>query len=460
MKDEFYDLSQLNPANRLLGLVNRDELTGTVQLIHAINAGTDGGCTVRRTRWSIWMTGVGAGLGEKLFAQPGASATLCDFQVPYDNEIRLQAIHDENVVATEKAVSREAAIRLAMAAHNRLVRMVKRRGNGFWAMGITGALQTGRDRRGGDIVYFAVTDGNDVWTVQLAFQRKDERGNGWTREQQQLIVDMVGLELMLWAMGCGSGPHFRFDERLFPARLYSPERRFELETNDEGYLRTLKTFRILPTTVRRLWKDFPAALEVGTPVLLKDYGAFDVGDAFQLKSVGRGSVCLIPTSSRPLHEGHCWIRRVALELGMDPYFVITRSHAGGKPSVSVDELVPRSEDFLGRSSALFLQGPYLTDVVDELDAAGTKGPLFFMLGMDVAEKLLNQSLPRCLPDLQKFRERGVMIYVVVRAGVDKRLADLLTGPVAEYASLFKELDLNGPEISSTELRGILGMDRH
>lgn len=458
MEVEFDGIVELDS---LLGLVDRDDLIETVKHIHTINAGKEGAESgIRRTRWAIWMTGVGAGLGYELLKQSGSSATVEEIYVPYSNESRMRAISDEGIEPTKKAVARDTAIELARAAHRRLVRSgVKESGQQICTMGITGGLQTGHVRNGGDVVHFALTNGNDAWTVQLAFQRKDERGNGWTREQQQLIVDMVGLELMLWAMGCGSGPHFRFDERLFPARLYSPERRFEIEVDDRHHLRTLKTFRILPTTVRRLRDDFPAALEVGTPVLLKDYGAFDVGDAFQLKSVGRGSVCLIPTSSRPLHEGHCWIRRVALELGMDPYFVITRSHAGGKPSVSVDELVQRSEDFLGRSNALFLQGPYLTDVVDELDAAGTKGPLFFMLGMDVAEKLLDQSLLRCLPDLQKLYQRGVMVYVVVRAGVDKRLADLLTGPVAEYSDLFQELDLDGPEISSTELRDILGMDR-
>ncbi len=340
-------------------------------------------------------------------------------------------------------------------------------------MGITGALQTGRDRRGGDVVYFAITNGADIWTVQIAFQRKDEDGNGWTREQQQLIVDVVGLQLITWALKqrlAGRQPllwrlkqeaeySLCLNESLFPARLYSPERRPGVKTDDgRTSLPTLKQFCFEPTPLRSLPLDLTKVLSSGIPTLLTEQGEAVPADVARLQQSSSGKLCLIPTSSRPLHEGHLWMAYIARELGMNPCFAITRSHAGGKPSVSNTELEQRAADFLGRSNVLFLQGPYLVSMMSELQINEASDPVCFLLGMDVAEKLLDHSLPTCLRDLEELRRNRVTIYVLVRAGVQKRLADLLAGPVQEYASMFRELDLNGPEVSSTEIRSILGMD--
>ncbi len=81
-------------------LMDPQAMLDAVTFIHQTNATSSG------TRWAIWMTGVGAGLAQKLFSQSGASATLYDFQVPYSNEIRRQMVRNEGYAPSQRAVSR------------------------------------------------------------------------------------------------------------------------------------------------------------------------------------------------------------------------------------------------------------------------------------------------------------------------------------------------------------------
>ena len=63
----------------------------------------------------VYATGAGAGLQQLLWAQPGASKTLLEAQFPYSREALIDLLGEEPA----QYCSREAAIRMAVAAHAR-----------------------------------------------------------------------------------------------------------------------------------------------------------------------------------------------------------------------------------------------------------------------------------------------------------------------------------------------------
>ncbi len=144
------------------------------ELVRAIHASGAKACIV--------VTGTGTQAIAWLFAEPGASRTVLDAQVPYSS-----AALDEYVGGpAEQHVSATEAVRMAQAARARAGKLAALskldRPALLVGVGCTGAIVTDRVRRGEDRVHVAWTDGRTSKAYSLVFAKeaRDRRGEEYT----------------------------------------------------------------------------------------------------------------------------------------------------------------------------------------------------------------------------------------------------------------------------------------
>src|SRR5512144_2507222 len=118
----------------------------------------------------IAATGVGAGIQNILWSVPGSSATILDAILPYDH----LALQDFIGRKPKKSVSEETALSMASAAHRRCCELVLRKGGDIKnaaGLGVTGAVETVRERRGADEVCIAVPTSDRMGVATVKFEK-------------------------------------------------------------------------------------------------------------------------------------------------------------------------------------------------------------------------------------------------------------------------------------------------
>jgi len=166
------------------------------EIVRAIHAAPGRLCLV--------TTGVGSQAVHWLFAEPGASRTILDAQIPYADaalEAYVGGPAKQHVSADEAA--RMAGVALARA-RSLASRMALDPATPLLGVGCTGAIATDRVRRGENRLHAAWTDGSRTRTFSLVFQKgaRDRAGE-----------EAVGSALLLNAVAEAKG---------LPGRLSPP----------------------------------------------------------------------------------------------------------------------------------------------------------------------------------------------------------------------------------------------
>mgnify|MGYP001165075962 FL=1 len=132
----------------------------------------------------VVVTGAGISAISALFAQPGASRTLLEVQVPYT-----QKALDEFVgTRAEQHVSKSEAILIAESALSRAHYLAADNlKQSLFGVGCTAAIATDRIRRGEDRAHIAWSDGKQTGGMSVWFDKETR-----TRiDEEQVVAAMV-----------------------------------------------------------------------------------------------------------------------------------------------------------------------------------------------------------------------------------------------------------------------------
>jgi nicotinamide mononucleotide (NMN) deamidase PncC len=354
---------------------------------------------------------VTAGAGSRaiawLLSVPGASRTVLEAVVPYGS----RALIDYLGWQPDQAVSAEAAVGMAAAAHARAVRF--REGSGpTLGLACTATIATDRPKRGEHRCHVALWDGEQVTVTSLVLEKgaRDRAG-------EETVVS----QLMLYALGVAAGVGgVAVDMR--------PGEEISITRNDVR--RPLE--RLLDGSVDGL-------VAYGPHTMVPD-GAAE-------------GVAVLSGAFNPLHHGHLALARTAeARLGRPVMFEISVQNVD-KPPLTAGQLRARLRQFeCGRRVAL------------------TREPLFrgksrlfpgcpFVIGYDTAARLIDPAYYGGSADamraaLDEIRANGCRFLVAGREedGVFRTIDDL---DVPEgYDDLFEGIpeDVFRADISSTAIR--------
>lgn len=136
------------------------------EMVKRIHKAAGKGCIV--------VAGAGAKSLSQLLAEPGASNTVLDAQIPYSREALEEYVH----ASSDQHVSLNEAKLMAASAFKRAQQLASEHGSLF-GVGCTAAVATDRDRKGDDRAYIAWTNGisrgsYSIWFDKARRSRRDE----------------------------------------------------------------------------------------------------------------------------------------------------------------------------------------------------------------------------------------------------------------------------------------------
>lgn len=444
-----------------------DQLHAGLQQIIAVNAQK----IVRGDRphkLALLITGGGTRFIDRLCRIEGASSTLYDHETPYD-EARSDAILGERVARIESYVSRVAAEEFALAMLGRSVRELRDRQAKLadrgkkggvlpriWGVSLTASVKTTRVRKGPDRVFLGMVDQDQdgtCYTIEAVFERET-----WSREDQNFVCELLAFNLIV--------------ERLHEAGFYEPEatdRRIHLKNADlPGKLFSAeKRYQKLGD-----YLSFDEFLTRATPIVRSPvtedlltterryttYSLMGIPGIQLAEHCPHKLYCSLPTSINPLTEAHRFLCDALEMQGYQPVLELTDHHPD-KGTLSSVALLVRLQDCFGREYVRVSKEGYFADKA----TTRAKNDRTFAIGYDVAEKILDKSLPRYRDDLETLKRLGALFFVFSRVVVDKTTGERrrkslsdLDVPV-EYRPLFRGIDLTSPDVSSSMIRIALGV---
>ena len=142
------------------------------QLIKAIHAAPG--------KFALAVTGGGSTAIADLLAVPGASQTLLEASIPYDEESLCQYLH----YRPEQLCSARTARSMAMVAWQRASRLPA--DTPFFGLGVSAALATERQRRGQDRCHLAVQSLEASLEITLDLEKQQDR-----QTQEDLCRDLI-----------------------------------------------------------------------------------------------------------------------------------------------------------------------------------------------------------------------------------------------------------------------------
>lgn len=388
---------------------------------------------------SLCICGAGASAISSLTAVPGCSRTLLQAEVLYSRTAMAAALG----YVPSHAVTATVARQLAQHAYRASCRLAAP-GPQLVGLGATSAIQTDRERRGGDRACVC------VWGSEAVAEYCVELPPEWGRARQDEEV----ARLILHALA---------QRAQLPGDLLSPETLAGLQRQTrpvdglEGVIQ-----RVLDgQTPYVLWNERG---EVRSP--LEPFGEEEA-------AAGGGDTSaphrlLFPGSYRPLHWGHTELARVAAEIaretrGLPDTAPVSVTHEIStniidKGSVSASSMVERIQPFLQRGLRVAITGATL--FVDKAKLFPHHG---FICGSDTARRILDpkyyeggdeDGMVRALT--KDIADAGC--YFIVggrRLTADGSWEDLSTMHVPEpLTRLFVDIPENRfhIDVSSTELR--------
>ncbi|MEN0111990.1 MAG: hypothetical protein AAF805_14820, partial [Planctomycetota bacterium] len=280
------------------------------------------------------IAGGGAAAIGRLLETPGASATVLEAVVPYAAASLCDWLGDEPRGACSAETARSMAVRAWERARQLAATHAERRS--LFGLGATAALATNRQRRGANRAHVAAHSAERTLLVSLDLA-KGRRSRG---EEEAIVSHTI-----VAAVATIAGVHS-----------------LDLSKTPPGVEATVRDQPADPA-----WAD----------LLLGDRSVVPLNGA---PSPGDGSVCLLPGSFNPPHEGHDAIARIAAE-------------RTGRPiayEVSIENVDKPSLDHLAiaeRVAALGDRPAWLTRSPRFIDKARLAPGACFAIGADTAARL-------------------------------------------------------------------------
>jgi nicotinamide mononucleotide (NMN) deamidase PncC len=358
-------------------------------------------------RCVVAATGGGAGAAAWLLSVPGASRSILEVVVPYDE----RSLEDFLGFRPSSCCSVETARAMARRASERASWLAP--GHPVAGIACTASLRSDRPKHGDHRFHLAVQAPQHLCTYSLTLTKEARE-----REDEETVLDLVLLNAVAESLNLAE----RVDVPLLPGEIIQRDRQ-----RCEDLLIALHEGRL------------HAVLMEGDGRLVRD---------------GPQPRLLLPGSFNPLHAGHCALAEVAeRRMGCPVVFELGVVNAD-KPPLTIEEVRRRLARFAGKAPLWLTRAPTFVE-----KAALFPGAVF-VVGADTAERIVQ---PRFYGDsaalldqaMIELRSRSCRFLVAGRVNAEGNFADLANLPIpAEYRDLFVDIPAGEfrVDLCSTQLR--------
>ena len=357
------------------------------------------------------ITGGGSGAIIELLRVPGASRSLLEAIVPYDQRALVEFLGQE----PEQACSADTAASLAIRAWERAGQILRWHGP-VVGLGVTSSLVSDRAKRGDHRTHIVTVTESDVRFSSINL----EKGGRDRAAEEQLVASAAVLAL---AKACAvAAPEIR--------TIAGPEDKL----SESSLKRDTRLNDLLAGVVQRL-----SVLPDGQCVL----------DAAVPQAV-------IPGAFNPLHSAHIALAEIATEMVAGPVAFEISVLNLDKPPLDIYQLLRRLEQFAWHSRVELTRAPTFREKASLLPSAT------FMVGADTANRIVDPkyyggSESEMLSALEEIADHNSRFIVAGRADTTGCFYTLDDVPVPpRYAGLFSGIPESQfrVDISSTQLRSL------
>ncbi len=306
----------------------------------------------------ILETGVTGHLLHDIWRMPDSSNTILYYGFPYHRRVQKNLLGD----CTDRSfASQMQAIYLATYAYEqgfKITSQEKIAGRPVIGVGVTGAVTTSRELKGGNRVHVCVRTEEGIFVVScvLPIRKNFKKSLVRYREEQGVLTDLVVLNAIFWATGIKQIP---LSESLESEQIQKIDEISWILKPDEATHR---------------------------PENLFDHVFMPTGELIPVEAIDPSKYILFPGSFKPLTFAHVEMAQMIEQMtGKKVIFQISQQHpTKANEGIPEEELRKRFLQFQYRHPVLFLRGEGLY-----VEKAQKIPGIKILLGADVVKKLLN-----------------------------------------------------------------------